>query len=355
MTAEVGQNPVVFIGSSTENHEIACTLQELLQYKYDAVVWSDGVFSPNSRPIEDLIKQTRESDFAIMVAVADDTVNSRGKNKEVARDNIIFELGLFIGALGIDRCFVVYDRDKTPYLPSDLKGITPITYRMQASGNLSASLGPVRTAIDRAIKGANKQENKNYNTNNMNIINDNSKLNHKITCLSEQNSIKKEQYLDSETNKESYKNNDDVSVDVCKEFEILRGKVIDWNKSLGRVLSKAIWHFVSNPNVLTSYDSNNPYRIPDPRFGDKREYSEIMENVSLGRLEIDEEEGVVYITEDILSTSEDLREGYEAIEKLYRFLEKSKKIKELKIWVKNTYRVSVVPSNYAVWCKITDM
>lgn len=351
MTAEVEQKPVVFIGSSAENRKIAWELQAHLQHDCDAVVWTDRVFSPNSRPIENLINQTRKSDFAIMVADADDMVNSRGQNKEVARDNIIFELGLFIGALGIDRCFLVYDEAKKPNLPSDLKGIEPITYRMHKSGDLSASLGTARTDILQAIDKVNEKEKINYSTrDNMNINSDN-----KLTCLSEKNSIKKEQYLVSETNEESYKNNNDASVDVCEEFEILRGKVIDRNKSLGRVLSKAIWHFVSNPNVLTSYDSNNPYCIPNPWFGDKREYNEIMENVSLGRLEIDEEEGVVYITEDILSTSEDLREGYEAIEKLYRFLEKSKKIKELKIWVENTYRVSVVPSNYAVWCKITEM
>ena len=351
MTAEVEQKPVVFIGSSAENHKIAWELQKHLRHKCDTTVWTDGVFSPNSRPIEDLIKQTRESDFAIMVADADDTVNLRGQKKEVVRDNIIFELGLFIGALGIDRCFLVYDEAKKPNLPSDLKGIEPITYRMHKSGKLSASLGTARTDILQAIDKVNEKEKINYNTrDNININSDN-----KLTCLSEKNSIKKEQYLFTETNEDSYKNNNDVSVDMCEEFEILRGKVVDWNKSLGKVLSKAIWHFVSNPNVLTSYDSNNPYRIPDPRFGDKREYSEIMENVSLERLEIDEEKGVVYITEDILLTSEDLREGYEAIEKLYRFLEKNKKLEELKIWVKNTYRVSVVPSNYAVWCKMTEM
>ena len=248
MTAEVEQKPVVFIGSSAENHDIAWELQKHLRYKCDTTVWTDGVFSPNSRPIEDLIKQTRESDFAIMVADADDTVNLRGQNKEVVRDNIIFELGLFIGALGIDRCFLVYDEAKKPNLPSDLKGIEPITYRMHKSGNLSASLGTARTDILQAIDKVNEKEKINYNTrDNMNVNSDNNKL----TCLSEKNSIKKEQYLVSEMNEESYKNNNEVSVGVCEEFGILRGKVIDWNKSLGKVLSKAIWHFVSNPNVLT--------------------------------------------------------------------------------------------------------
>lgn len=176
-----------------------------------------------------------------------------------------------------------------------------------------------------------------------------------MTGSDKKNSIEKEQYLDIETIEEIYKNNNDASVDVCEEFEILRGKVIDCNKSLGKVLSKAIWHFVSNPNVLAPYDSNNPYRIPDPRFGDEREYREIMENVNSGYLKFYDEEGVVCINEDILLTFEDLQEGYESIEKLYNFLEESKEIEELKILLKDTYRVSVVPSNYAVWCKITEM
>ena len=59
MTAEVEQKPVVFIGSSAENHDIAWELQKHLRYKCDTTVWTDGVFSPNSPPNRRLNKTNK--------------------------------------------------------------------------------------------------------------------------------------------------------------------------------------------------------------------------------------------------------------------------------------------------------
>jgi predicted nucleotide-binding protein len=46
-------------------------------------------------------------DFAILVLTPDDLTQSRGKQQPSPRDNVVFELGLFIGALGRDRVFMV--------------------------------------------------------------------------------------------------------------------------------------------------------------------------------------------------------------------------------------------------------
>ncbi|HEX2690048.1 MAG TPA: hypothetical protein VHN14_25705, partial [Kofleriaceae bacterium] len=58
--------------------------------------------------------------------------------------------GLFMGALGRARTFIVHSRTNPPVLPSDLAGITPATY--EDRDNLDAALGPVCTKIRRAIE-----------------------------------------------------------------------------------------------------------------------------------------------------------------------------------------------------------
>jgi predicted nucleotide-binding protein len=40
------------------------------------------------------------SDFAIAIAQPDDVTKTRGKRKNTPRDNVIFELGFFMGRLG---------------------------------------------------------------------------------------------------------------------------------------------------------------------------------------------------------------------------------------------------------------
>jgi Predicted nucleotide-binding protein containing TIR-like domain len=87
-------------------------------------------------------------------------VVSRGVEKVSARDNVLFELGLFIGSLGRDRTFMLYDRTDPPGLPSDLAGVTPATFAPHASGNLVAALGAACTKIQDAVEKLGIRENK---------------------------------------------------------------------------------------------------------------------------------------------------------------------------------------------------
>ena len=70
------------------------------------------------------------------------------------RDNLLFELGLFTGALGRARTFMVYCRDDKLHLPSDLAGVTAATYPAREDDNLEAALGPVCIRIKRAMGAA---------------------------------------------------------------------------------------------------------------------------------------------------------------------------------------------------------
>ncbi|MBP7705318.1 MAG: nucleotide-binding protein [Caulobacter sp.] len=136
--------PSIFIGSSVEGLDVAYSLQQSLEYDSEPTVWSQGIFNPTQAAITDLLAETRHSDFALFVFSADDVRIMRDSKASVPRDNVVFELGLFIGGIGVDRCFFVMPRDEEPLqLPSDLLGLTPITYNAgRSDGRLLAALGP---------------------------------------------------------------------------------------------------------------------------------------------------------------------------------------------------------------------
>jgi hypothetical protein len=143
--------PAVFVGSSGESLEIAKALQVLLDRSCEPEIWSQGTFGLSTGTLESLVSALDRFDFAVLVVNADDTAHTRGTTKNVVRDNVIFELGLFMGGLGRDRTFMVFDRTRPPELPSDLAGITAATYEPSGSGNLDAALGAAATKIERVI------------------------------------------------------------------------------------------------------------------------------------------------------------------------------------------------------------
>ena len=78
--------------------------------------------------IEDLVAQAGTSDFAIIVLTGDDVTKSRGRAMSSPRDNVIFELGLFMGSLSRERTFIVAQKDVDLKLPTDLLGVTTLRF-----------------------------------------------------------------------------------------------------------------------------------------------------------------------------------------------------------------------------------
>lgn len=142
--------PYIFIGSSREALNVATVLQVGLQYDAETVIWNQGLFQPGLSTLETLLSEAPKFDFAVMVLRAEDLVESRGQTQLAPRDNVMFELGLFMGTLGRERTFFVYSRDNPPKLPSDLAGITAISYAEPNKGTLEAALGPVCLQIRNA-------------------------------------------------------------------------------------------------------------------------------------------------------------------------------------------------------------
>lgn len=146
--------PRAFIGSSTEGLTVANKIQELLAHDLSVVVWNQGtVFGLGDATLEALEAAVLEYQFGIFVFTPDDKLQTRGETKPVARDNVLFELGLFIGKLGRHRAFVVHPGKRAIVLPSDLLGITTATYDPDER-NLAAAIGPVCNRIRGAVKAA---------------------------------------------------------------------------------------------------------------------------------------------------------------------------------------------------------
>jgi predicted nucleotide-binding protein len=146
--------PVLFIGSSVEGLPIAREIQLGLKHEKVRVrPWSmPGVFGPGGISVDILMKEVELSDFAAFVFGPDDQVFSRGEEHEAPRDNVVFELGLFMGQLDRNRSFIVKDQNADIKIPTDLLGVTPITYVAKKGEDLSAPAATICTELCKVMK-----------------------------------------------------------------------------------------------------------------------------------------------------------------------------------------------------------
>lgn len=139
--------PKLFIISSSEARGVAYGLRAGLEKDVFSTVWDDGVFFAGGYPLEALEKQVSESDFAVAIAEPDDISESRGQRSPTLRDNVLFELGLFMGKLTRYRTILVHPRVKDLKLPSDLQGLTLIPYEAGDEASISTRIAPACDSI----------------------------------------------------------------------------------------------------------------------------------------------------------------------------------------------------------------
>jgi hypothetical protein len=146
----------VFIASSTEGLDVAKRIRLLLLHELDrqaeVELWNSA-FDMTATYIESLETAMAHADFAILILTSDDVTISRQSETSAPRDNVIFELGLFMGCLGRARCFIIQDKTAGLKLPSDLLGIHSATFVNHSDGNWKATLGLTCALIaERVIK-----------------------------------------------------------------------------------------------------------------------------------------------------------------------------------------------------------
>jgi predicted nucleotide-binding protein len=118
----------VFIGCASEDLQMARVIQNQLSKIALVRIWNQGVFRAGGYVLETLLRQVKEYDCAVFLITPNDMVEVRGKRYLVARDNVLFEAGLFFSQLGRQRTFLVVPETTGLHLPSDLEGLINLSY-----------------------------------------------------------------------------------------------------------------------------------------------------------------------------------------------------------------------------------
>ncbi|OLQ88240.1 hypothetical protein BIY22_08735 [Vibrio panuliri] len=129
------RKPRLFIASSLESLPIAEAVNVNLDHDFEVTIWKNGTFKLSSSTIDDLVEKSSTVDFALFIFTPDDITSIRSRKEHVVRDNVIFEMGLFVGAIGKSRSFILKPRNIDMHLPTDLLGVTPADYDSTRSDN----------------------------------------------------------------------------------------------------------------------------------------------------------------------------------------------------------------------------
>lgn len=140
--------PKIFIASSSEGKTaIDSIISQFSGVSVELISWTDrGLFKPSTHAIETLEKNAAEADFAIILIGPDDVTRSRGQELDAPRDNVVFETGLFMGALGRRRVFMLESTGTKIKIPSDLNGLT--TMRYKDDQELAAICEQIKSQVD---------------------------------------------------------------------------------------------------------------------------------------------------------------------------------------------------------------
>src|SRR5687767_12753109 len=144
--------PRIFLGSSGKQERLLQALTRGLEDVAHVEPWTTS-FNPGTTTLERLLELTHEVDFAAFVFAQDDWTTTSppaspatGSGQASPRDNVVFEAGLFGGALGMRRTFILHANGAK--LPSDLLGLTCVRYDATTPAETRAVNQKLRKAIE---------------------------------------------------------------------------------------------------------------------------------------------------------------------------------------------------------------
>jgi hypothetical protein len=148
------EKPRIFLGSSGKQEKLLQALTRGLEDVAHVEPWTTS-FNPGTSTLERLVELSHEVDFAAFVFAQDDWTTNSPPAESVPtpgqaspRDNVVFEAGLFGGALGMRRTFILHASGSK--LPSDLLGLTSVRYKATTLSEIRVINQKLRKAIENA-------------------------------------------------------------------------------------------------------------------------------------------------------------------------------------------------------------
>ena len=151
---------VVFLASASEGLALASEVQAVLENQEGFVpkIWNKDTFEKSLTFIESLEEALDRSDFAIVTLTPDDRSTVRRKKRMTPRDNVIFELGLFMGRLGPtgrlgrERTYFIFDEADDLKIPTDLLGVEAATFSAEAHGDRSKAIAEACASLIKRMR-----------------------------------------------------------------------------------------------------------------------------------------------------------------------------------------------------------
>jgi Predicted nucleotide-binding protein containing TIR-like domain len=149
----------LFIGSSGGRgvsiaQDVASQINAACSEWLECDIWDRGdVFAINRSFLDSLLRAAQRYHYGIFVATKDDPTEKKGVSIIEARDNVIFEMGLFLGSMGISRSFLLVE--KGVGLPSDFDGITMPRFSIDDQESAKKAVAELVQAICRTRKSFN--------------------------------------------------------------------------------------------------------------------------------------------------------------------------------------------------------
>lgn len=149
----------LFIGSSggrgvTVAESVASQIKKVCGEWLECEIWDRGdAFAINRSFLDSLLRAAQRHHYGIFVATKDDRTVKKGSSIVEPRDNVIFEMGLFLGSMGITRSFLLVE--KGVGLPSDFEGITTSQFSVKEPQSTRKAVDKLVQAICRTRKSFN--------------------------------------------------------------------------------------------------------------------------------------------------------------------------------------------------------
>lgn len=115
--------PQIFVGSSSETLSVAKAVRDALP-EAQVTIWNEA-FKASQVLLNAIVESVPQYDFAVFIFGPDDVSKIRKAQFSAVRDNVLFEAGVFMGGLGVNRTFLI-TTSKPPHpqrIPSDLAGL----------------------------------------------------------------------------------------------------------------------------------------------------------------------------------------------------------------------------------------